>query len=70
MAQITDLTEMTTQATDDIAVVGFSFRLPQNVNENMSFWEVLDNRRNLMTNCPESRMDTKSFLDTNVNKVG
>ncbi|KAL5090988.1 hypothetical protein Trisim1_003950 [Trichoderma cf. simile WF8] len=68
MSQDSAVVGMTTHANDDIAVVGFSFRLPQDVNDDMSFWEVLDNRRNLMTSCPESRMDAKSFLDTNASK--
>lgn len=69
MSQDSVVVGMTTHANDDIAVVGFSFRLPQDVNDDMSFWEVLDSRRNLMTSCPESRMDAKSFLDTNASKV-
>ncbi|KAI8964593.1 hypothetical protein F5Y11DRAFT_355477 [Daldinia sp. FL1419] len=47
--------------TDDIAVVGFSFKLPQDVNDVSSFWEVLENRRNLMTEWPESRIKNGSF---------
>ncbi|RFU73012.1 polyketide synthase [Trichoderma arundinaceum] len=68
MAQNTDTAAMAAQAHDDIAVVGFSYRLPQDVNDDMSFWEVLDNRRSLTTDCPKDRMDAKSFLDTNPNK--
>ncbi|KAI5859539.1 polyketide synthase [Durotheca rogersii] len=40
----------------DIAVVGFSFMLPQDVNDISSFWEVLRTRRNLMTDWPDSRI--------------
>jgi acyl transferase domain-containing protein len=69
MSQGSDVVGMAVQANDDIAVVGFSFRLPQDVNDDMSFWEALDHRRSLMTSCPESRMDAKSFLDTNADKV-
>ncbi|KAK6949612.1 hypothetical protein Daesc_009695 [Daldinia eschscholtzii] len=47
--------------TDDIAVVGFSFKLPQDVNDVSSFWEVLENKRNLMTEWPESRIKNGSF---------
>ncbi|UKZ46287.1 Type I Iterative PKS [Trichoderma virens] len=68
MSQGLDVVRVAVQANDDIAVVGFSFRLPQDVNDDMSFWEALDHRRSLMTSCPESRMDAKSFLDTNADK--
>ena len=69
MSQTAAVVDMPVQANDDIAVVGFSFRLPQDVNDDMSFWEVLDGRRNLMTSFPDERMDAKSFLDTNATKV-
>ncbi|KAL7937160.1 putative polyketide synthase [Trichoderma chlorosporum] len=68
MSQDSGTMRMTAQANDDIAVVGFSFRLPQDVNDDMSFWEVLDSRRNLMTSFPESRMNATSFLDTKSDK--
>ncbi|XXH05413.1 hypothetical protein Hte_011839 [Hypoxylon texense] len=47
--------------TDDIAIVGFSFKLPQDVDDVSSFWDVLENRRNLMTEWPQSRMTNGSF---------
>ncbi|TFB04561.1 Compactin diketide synthase mokB [Trichoderma ghanense] len=68
MSQPATVVDMPAQANDDIAVVGFSFRLPQDLNDDMSFWEALDSRRNLMTSCPEDRMNATSFLDTNANK--
>ncbi|KAL0940386.1 polyketide synthase [Colletotrichum truncatum] len=53
----------TTCPTDnDIAVVGFSFKLPQDVNDVTSFWEVLQNRRNLVTRWPETRMNAEAFV--------
>ncbi|OQE34925.1 hypothetical protein PENCOP_c015G04031 [Penicillium coprophilum] len=61
------LTKMETISTclsmrDDIAIVGYSFRLPQDVNDDQSFWEVLENRRNLRTDWPASRGNPASFL--------
>ncbi|KAK3933755.1 thiolase-like protein [Diplogelasinospora grovesii] len=47
---------------DDIAVIGFSFKLPQDVDDVASFWDVLHHRRNLMTRWPESRMNAESFV--------
>ncbi|KAF7558100.1 hypothetical protein G7Z17_g20 [Cylindrodendrum hubeiense] len=56
-------------ATDDIAIVGYSFKLPQDVNDDSSFWEVLENRRNLMTTWPESRFTTDAFMNNNARKT-
>ncbi|KXG50430.1 Acyl transferase/acyl hydrolase/lysophospholipase [Penicillium griseofulvum] len=53
---------------DDIAIVGYSFRLPQDVNDDQSFWEVLENRRNLRTDWPESRGNPASFLNNTLIK--
>ncbi|KAL2203502.1 hypothetical protein CC79DRAFT_1294463 [Sarocladium strictum] len=58
----------TTSASDgahtenDIAVIGFSFKLPQNVNDVDNLWDVLEKRRNLMTPFPADRIDSASFL--------
>ncbi|KAI6080277.1 beta-ketoacyl synthase, partial [Hypoxylon rubiginosum] len=46
---------------DDIAIVGFSFKLPQDVEDVSGFWEVLENKRDLMTEWPESRIAYGSF---------
>lgn len=55
---------------DDIAIVGFSFKLPQGVEDVASFWDVLANRKNLMTNWPESRINVGSISSNVYNKVG
>ncbi|KAI1378904.1 hypothetical protein F4677DRAFT_412357 [Hypoxylon crocopeplum] len=54
---------------DDIAIVGFSFKLPQDVNDVSSFWEVLQNQRNLMTEWPQSRINSSSFELSSEGKV-
>lgn len=54
---------------DDIAVVGFSFKLPQDVEDVSSFWDVLQNRRNLLTPWPESRINAESFVSGRRSKV-
>ncbi|KAI0024632.1 hypothetical protein F4780DRAFT_795163 [Xylariomycetidae sp. FL0641] len=51
------------QVPDDIAVVGYSFKLPQDVNDDNGFWEVLEGRRNLKTGWPESRLNTEAFVN-------
>lgn len=50
------------QAADDIAIVGYSFKLPQGIDDDFSFWEVLQDRRNLSTEWPASRINIDSFL--------
>ncbi|SPO01629.1 related to polyketide synthase [Cephalotrichum gorgonifer] len=46
----------------DIAVIGLSFKLPQDVDDVSGFWDVLQNRRNLMTRWPDSRISAESFV--------
>ncbi|KAL1865497.1 hypothetical protein Daus18300_007142 [Diaporthe australafricana] len=50
------------QAADDIAIVGYSFKLPQGIDDDFSFWEVLQDRQNLSTEWPASRINIDSFL--------
>ncbi|KAF6822272.1 polyketide synthase [Colletotrichum plurivorum] len=47
---------------NDIAVIGFAFKLPEDVNDVEDFWDVLQNRKNLMTPWPENRMNAESFV--------
>ncbi|KAI0133842.1 putative polyketide synthase [Xylariales sp. AK1849] len=49
--------------TADIAILGFSFKLPQDVDNDAGFWDVLQKRKNLMTHWPESRLNASSFVD-------
>jgi acyl transferase domain-containing protein len=53
----------------DIAIVGYSFKLPRGVEDDDDFWDVLDHRRNLMTDWPESRVKTDSFAKNKHQKV-
>lgn len=53
----------------DIAVVGYSLKLPQDINDDESFWDALQNRRNLMTKWPENRVKTDSFANNKHQKV-
>lgn len=48
---------MTVHISDDIAVVGVAYRLPQDVEDDASFWEVLQGSRNLSSGWPEQRMN-------------
>lgn len=56
-------------APDDIAIVGYSFMLPQGVNDDLSFWKVLQDRRNLSTSWPQDRINIESFVNNKDHKV-
>ncbi|KAI1738681.1 hypothetical protein F4680DRAFT_459720 [Xylaria scruposa] len=45
----------------DVAIIGFSFKLPEGIETVSSFWEALENGRNLMTDWPTSRIDGNAF---------
>ncbi|OTA80299.1 hypothetical protein M434DRAFT_401803 [Hypoxylon sp. CO27-5] len=48
---------------EPIAIVGFAFKLPQDAVDAPLLWDVLENRRNLMTEWPENRGTIESFYD-------
>ncbi|KAI1120480.1 hypothetical protein F5Y10DRAFT_289649 [Nemania abortiva] len=50
-----------TLLTDPIAIIGFSFRLPEDVLDEAGLWEVLLNRKNLMTEWPDNRTSAAGF---------
>lgn len=52
----------------DIAIVGFSFKLPQGVDDDDGFWDMLQNQRNMKTGWPESRINIDSFLNNKHHK--
>ncbi|KAK3937139.1 hypothetical protein QBC46DRAFT_294875 [Diplogelasinospora grovesii] len=47
----------------DIAIVGVSFKMPQDAEDEASFWKILETRKNVMTEWPESRLKIESFYD-------
>lgn len=49
---------------EDIAIVGLSFKMPQDAEDETTFWKVLEEKRNLMTDWPESRVNLESFYGT------
>jgi acyl transferase domain-containing protein len=58
---------------EDVAVVGFSFKLPEGADTVSDFWETLENGRNLMTEWPASRINGNAFHNAELakrNKVG
>ena len=54
---------------DDIAIVGYALKLPQNVDDDATFWDVLQKRRNLRTDCPASRINAEAFVNEKSRKV-
>jgi acyl transferase domain-containing protein len=53
-----------------LAIVGYAFRLPQGTEDDLSFWEVLSNHRNLMTEWPEARTNIDGFFDGGSRRAG
>ncbi|KAL2835135.1 polyketide synthase [Aspergillus cavernicola] len=47
---------------EGIAIIGYSFKFPSGVEDDLSFWEVLQNRRNLKSDWPSSRLDLDSSV--------
>ncbi|KAH9905928.1 hypothetical protein F4778DRAFT_779319 [Xylariomycetidae sp. FL2044] len=47
----------------DIAIIGLSFKFPQDAREIDSFWDILHNGRNLRTDWPQGRLQLDSFFD-------
>lgn len=46
---------------EPVAITGFSFRFPQGAEDEASFWDMLENGRNVMTEWPESRANVDAF---------
>ncbi len=54
---------------EDIAIVGFSFKFPQDAKEQSSFWEILRDRKNVMTEWPKERITVNSFYGPNTSNA-
>ncbi|RBR10001.1 hypothetical protein FVER53590_03773 [Fusarium verticillioides] len=54
----------------DIAIIGYPFKLPQDVNDDTSFWAVLQNRRNLASDWPGDRVKVDSCINTRKPALG
>jgi acyl transferase domain-containing protein len=54
---------------EPIAIVGLAFKLPQEAVDEASLWEVLQQRRNLMTTWPKDRAAVESFHDGGSKKL-
>ncbi|KAI1390359.1 uncharacterized protein F4822DRAFT_443215 [Hypoxylon trugodes] len=54
---------METSGEGDIAIVGMSFKLPQDVDDDVSLWKVLEGRQNLSTSWPKTRINSEAFFN-------
>ncbi|PHH65727.1 hypothetical protein CDD81_1454 [Ophiocordyceps australis] len=54
----------------DIAIIGFAFKLPQDVTDSNTFWETLEAGRNLATEWPATRINVDAFYDPDTGKQG
>lgn len=48
---------------EPVAIVGVSFRMPQEAVDEESFWSVLEASKNLMTEWPKDRVNIDSFYE-------
>ena len=46
---------------EDIAIIGFSFRFPQDAVSSETFWNMLVEGRSAVTEVPESRFNINAF---------
>ncbi|KAI1817163.1 hypothetical protein GGS20DRAFT_582671 [Poronia punctata] len=47
----------------DIAIIGVSFKMPQQAEDEDGLWAVLEERRNVMTEWPKTRVNIDTFYD-------
>ncbi|KAI0444956.1 polyketide synthase PksD [Xylaria telfairii] len=54
---------------EPIAIIGFSFRLPQGAEDESSLWNILENRQNVMKPWPASRANIDAFYNQDATKM-
>ena len=55
---------------DDIAIIGYAFELPKEINTNDKLWEVLEGGRDVIEEIPKDRWDWKKIYDKDPNAEG
>ncbi|CAN9081152.1 unnamed protein product [Alternaria alternata] len=58
---------------EPIAIVGLAFKLPQDIEDEASFWHILEQGQSMMTEWPKSRVDVNAFArlpEASLNTVG
>jgi acyl transferase domain-containing protein len=48
---------------EDIAIIGFACKLPQDITDSESYWKIIAEGKNVMTDWPESRMRLDAFYN-------
>ncbi|KAK5988235.1 Compactin diketide synthase mlcB [Cladobotryum mycophilum] len=54
---------------EPIAIVGFSFKMPQGIIDETSLWETLEHQKSVMTEWPQDRLTIDSFHDDGSKKL-
>ena len=54
---------------EPVAIIGYSFRLPQDCTTNDGFWKTLWEKRHTATQWPEDRLNIKSFYHPDNSRV-
>jgi acyl transferase domain-containing protein len=58
---------------EPIAIIGLAFKLPQDIEDEASFWRILEQGQSVMTEWPKSRVDVNTFArspEAALNTVG
>lgn len=55
---------------EDIAIIGFSLRFPQDAVSPESFWNMLTEGRSAATEVPESRFNINAFYHPDPDRLG
>ena len=55
---------------EDIAIIGFSLRFPQDAVSQESFWNLLVEGRSAVTEVPESRFNINAFYHPDPDRLG
>ena len=55
---------------EDIAIIGFSLRFPQDAVSPESFWDMLMEGRSAVTEVPESRFNINAFYHPDPDRLG
>ena len=53
---------------EPIAIVGLSFKLPQEAEDEAGFWSILENGKNVMTEWPKGRGNVDAFYTQDTSK--
>ncbi len=53
---------------EPIAIVGLSFKLPQEAKDEAGLWSILESGKNVMTEWPKARANIDAFYDADASK--